>query len=319
MTGDAPSTPFVSSTKPDEWSELIGAWEQAERDQGSGGAYFPALRQIAVLYERHEANWSDWLAEHGIPKTRVKRPFHGLVKYLASHNFNHDAEGWHPVDRFRDIVTSKGWVSRLASVLDEWNEIARHQVATEDDDDTGPVRGWRIQGWIGGNYGIDAICEERRARLAAEKPDKPNREPPVKLSREERERVYHNVLTNPAQPVLPIPEPFAGYDGEYVLAVKLDGATGEMTIRSMWKPDTDFWLRNAAKMITPTPPTLPDVAQDRSPPRIELSHPPQPKREPVVRVGKYCALSTGCQYPRLCRNEGGCREANVFSMAEGLA
>lgn len=56
------------------------------------------------------------------------------------------------------------------------------------------------------------------------------------------------------------------------------------------------------------------VIQDRPKAPVETDRRPAPRSK--VRVGKYCALSTGCQYPRLCRDEGGCREANALSLME---
>lgn len=154
------------------------------------------------------------------------------------------------------------------------------------------------------------------------------RESGAKLSRDERERIYHDVLTNPAQPVLPIPEPFAGYDGEYVLAVKLDGAAREMTIRAVWKPDAGFWHRNAEKMIPPETPVssaedpVPDtIIQDRPTTRFEIPRRTQSEPEPRWDRQLVCvhAGTIGCQHHQKCHRDGRCLDANASSMAEAQA
>lgn len=163
---------MVSSTKRETgWSQLLDHWESAERlqvEQKGGSAYFAVMRTIAVLYERHEEHWSNWLDEHNVPKTRAKRPFHSLIKHLAtSSHIRRDGIDELIPRKPESSVTSKSWVSRISSALDEWNEVARQ---SDDSRGCGGVGGKDVVEWLHQykNH-IDGVCEARKARLGTKR------------------------------------------------------------------------------------------------------------------------------------------------------
>jgi hypothetical protein len=210
-----------------------------------------------------------------------------------------------------------------------WGSVVAWMVDCGADDPPQALRDTGSIDLVAGLYsasrrGEDRVASDREKgqRGAA------TRESGVKLSQEERERIYHDVLTNPDQPILPIPESFAGYDGEYVLVAKFDGATGVMILRAIWKPDTSFWLRNAEKMIrpetlvSPAEVALPNAAsQDRPTALVEI--PRQAQREPAARSSGQLVCVLGpyrCQHHRLCHDHGSCwAREHETSMAEASA
>ena len=101
-----------SQSTDSEWVELCEIFRERNKTAADAKALtVRGIQGIAVIYEREESRWNDWLAEHGIEKPRggpkPKSRFHGILKYLLGLGARGDANGT---------------ATRLAPCIDAWLE-----------------------------------------------------------------------------------------------------------------------------------------------------------------------------------------------------
>lgn len=155
------------------WWEMVDEFNYAIDCQDNNWLDF--LQRVALIHERHAADWPMYLASRGVPASKARSPCHPIVKHLAWHRVVKGDDGARSY-ALRNNPVSPSYISKLTGVLDEFERYSREQNERLEEGET-PFSAKDFLGWAegepGGVKGIyDARCERLRAARGTKRPTK---------------------------------------------------------------------------------------------------------------------------------------------------
>jgi hypothetical protein len=221
----------IEATNDKEWNDLVALAEGGgvlSLDQKD--ITHRTIAAIAALRIAHDdPEWKPYCVERGMkwPK-EVRSPFRPaalwvLNKAKAKTGENHTSKASMIAGCIDDI-----WEYEMAGFDGETNE--RIDPLTPDD----------IAAWLDTHGGYTTIYKRRRDR---------NKEPADK-----QEARYRKFLNLPPLEQRDIPDWLEGFDGDVVIAARIDWTTGKIDYRSAWQPEgSAFWQGKLNQFIAARP------------------------------------------------------------------
>jgi hypothetical protein len=212
-------TAKVEVTEDKEWDDVVTLVEGATAlSLNQKELTHRTISVIAALRVAHEKHWKYYCQEKGATwRKEVKSPFQPVVIWVLKRSETQTGENH----------TSKA--SMIAGCLDEFWDIKRPQGMKPDE----------VAAWLDAAGGYTAVYRNRLQRLRGKDKDKDN-----------AEARYSRYLMMQPLDERRVPEYLGSFDGEVLIAARVDRTTGVLITRSVWQPKgNSFWHAYVDKFV----------------------------------------------------------------------